>query len=54
MSKKVPVQKGSIDPNPITIRQQTREEQVAQALHEKAERRRCQTLDLVEPFSRTR
>jgi hypothetical protein len=51
MSKKVPVQKGSIDPNPMTMKQMTHPQKVAQAREEQALRRSGQTMTLHEPRS---
>jgi len=48
---KVPVQKGSIDPNPMTMKQQSRERVVAEAVHNQRELKRFQTLDLHTPRS---
>lgn len=48
---KVPHQKGSIDANPMTQRQQTNPDRIKQAFEDKAMIRRNQTLDLHEPKS---
>ena len=46
---KVPVQKGSINPNPMKSKQMTRQEKVSERLSEYGLLKRNQTLDLHMP-----